>query len=85
MGKFTDIFKREDDAISLGRVMIFLFGVELAILIPVVLVWLLCLKSTQILTAFGLVLGFWLVLFFAGIHNKKIECQYLKISNDSKE
>ena len=85
MRKFTDIFKREDNAISLGRVAIFAFAIELFALIPIVLIWLLWTKSAQILWAFGLVLGFWLILFFAGIHNKKIECQYLKISNDTKE
>lgn len=72
--RFIKILQREDGAMSLGRVLIFVFGAEIAVIAPYILV--MC-KTSPEFVAF---LVFFAFLFCALIWKKKVDSKFLNIS-----
>lgn len=73
MGKILETLKKQNGAMSLGRVMVFLFGLEILILTPWVLV---VGKENAPFVAF---LVFFAVLFAALIFNKVVDSKFLTV------
>lgn len=72
--RFLKILQREDGAMSLGRVLVFVFGVEIAAVAPYLLI--MC-KASPEFVAFLIFFSF---LFCSLIYNKKVDSKFLNIS-----
>lgn len=74
MDKLLQTLKKANGAMSLGRVLVFLFGLEILILTPYILI---VGKENAPFVAFLVFFGF---LFTALIFNKVVDSKYLSIS-----
>lgn len=74
MNKLLETLKKPTGAMSLGRVLVFLFGIEVLILTPYILV---VGKENAPFVAFLVFFGF---LFTALIFNKMVDSKYLSIT-----
>lgn len=74
MNKLLETLKKPNGAMSLGRVLVFLFGAEVLILTPYTIV---IGKENAPFVAF---LVFFAFLFCALIYNKVVDSKYLSIS-----
>lgn len=70
---FLQILKKPNGAISLMRVLILLYGVELAGLIPYVVIKA---EENPVLVS---VLVFYSIMVFAGVYGKVVDSKYLSI------
>lgn len=74
MGKLLETLKKPSGAMSLGRVLVFLFGLEVLLLTPYIMI---VGKENAPFVAF---LVFFAFLFTALIFNKVVDSKYLSIS-----
>lgn len=76
--KFYQIFTREDDVLSLMRVLIFINGLQYLILSCFILL----INKNYIVSLYTCYSGVFLALVFAGLFNKTIEINNIKILKD---